>query len=261
MPDALHVAKTGLNAQQQRMAVISNNLANVNTVGFKRDRANFETLLYQNYRDAGAQTSQTSQSPTGLAIGTGVRIVSTEKLYNQGNIINTENSLDLTINGPGFFQVMMPGSQVAYTRAGNFTKNAQGQIVTSSGYPLEPAITIPTNATSITISNDGIVSVATPGTSKLDQVGQIEIATFANNSGLKPIGENFALATPSSGDPIPAAPGTNGGGMLIQGSLESSNVNVVEELVSMIETQRAYEVNSKAIAAVDGMSKYLTQNV
>ena len=185
MPDALHVAKTGLNAQQQRMSVISNNLANVNTVGFKRDRANFETLLYQNYRDAGAQTSQTSQSPTGLSIGTGVRIVSTEKLYNQGNIINTENSLDLTIDGPGFFQVMTPGSQVAYTRAGNFTKNAQGQIVTSSGYPLEPAITIPTNATSITISKDGIVSVATPGTSKLDQVGQIEIATFANNGGLK----------------------------------------------------------------------------
>ena len=261
MPDALHVAKTGLNAQQQRMSVISNNLANVNTVGFKRDRANFETLLYQNYRDAGAQTSQTSQSPTGLSIGTGVRIVSTEKLYNQGNIINTENSLDLTIDGPGFFQVMTPGSQVAYTRAGNFTKNAQGQIVTSSGYPLEPAITIPTNATSITISKDGIVSVATPGTSKLDQVGQIESATFANNGGLKPIGESFALATPSSGDPVPAAPGTNGAGKLIQGSLESSNVNVVEELVSMIETQRAYEVNSKAIAAVDGMSKYLTQNV
>ena len=261
MPDALHVAKTGLNAQQQRMSVISNNLANVNTVGFKRDRANFETLLYQNYRDAGAQTSQTSTSPTGLAIGTGVRNVSTEKLYNQGNIINTDNSLDLTVDGPGFFQVMMPGSQIGYTRAGNFTKNAQGQVVTSSGYPLEPSITIPPNATSITISKDGIVSVATPGTSKLDQVGQIEIATFANNSGLKPIGESFALATPSSGDAIPAAPGTNGSGKLIQGSLESSNVNVVEELVSMIETQRAYEVNSKAIAAVDGMSKYLTQNV
>jgi flagellar basal-body rod protein FlgG len=156
---------------------------------------------------------------------------------------------------------MMPGSQIGYTRAGNFTKNAQGQVVTSSGYPLEPSITIPPNATSITISKDGIVSVATPGTSKLDQVGQIEIATFANNSGLKPIGESFALATPSSGDAIPAAPGTNGSGKLIQGSLESSNVNVVEELVSMIETQRAYEVNSKAIAAVDGMSKYLTQNV
>jgi flagellar basal-body rod protein FlgG len=261
MPDALHVAKTGLNAQQQRMSVISNNLANVNTVGFKRDRANFETLLYQNFREAGSQTSQTSTSPTGLAIGTGVRLVSTEKLYNQGNITNTENSLDLTLDGPGFFQVLTPGGQIAYTRAGNFTRNAQGQVVTANGYPLEPAITIPENATSISISKDGIVSVGTPGSNKLDQVGQIEVATFPNVSGLKPMGESLALATPSSGDAIIAAPGTNGAGKLIQGALESSNVNVVEELVSMIETQRAYEVNSKAISAVDGMMKFLTQSV
>jgi flagellar basal-body rod protein FlgG len=261
MPDALHVAKTGLNAQQQRMSVISNNLANVNTVGFKRDRANFETLLYQNFREAGSQTSQTSTSPTGLAIGTGVRLVSTEKLYNQGNITNTENSLDLTLDGPGFFQVLTPGGQIAYTRAGNFTRNAQGQVVTANGYPLEPAITIPENATSISISKDGIVSVGTPGSNKLDQVGQIEVATFPNVSGLKPMGESLALATPSSGDAIIAAPGTNGAGKLVQGALESSNVNVVEELVSMIETQRAYEVNSKAISAVDGMMKFLTQSV
>jgi len=261
MPDALHVAKTGLNAQQQRMSVISNNLANVNTVGSKRDRANFETLLYQNFREAGSQTSQTSTSPTGLAIGTGVRLVSTEKLYNQGNITNTENSLDLTLDGPGFFQVLTPGGQIAYTRAGNFTRNAQGQVVTANGYPLEPAITIPENATSISISKDGIVSVGTPGSNKLDQVGQIEVATFPNVSGLKPMGESLALATPSSGDAIIAAPGTNGAGKLIQGALESSNVNVVEELVSMIETQRAYEVNSKAISAVDGMMKFLTQSV
>ncbi len=261
MPDALHVAKTGLNAQQQRMSVISNNLANVNTVGFKRDRANFETLLYQNFREAGSQTSQTSTSPTGLAIGTGVRLVSTEKLYNQGNIINTENSLDLTIDGPGFFQVLTPGGQIAYTRSGNLTRNAQGQVVTANGYPLEPAITIPETATSISVSKDGIVSVGTPGSNKLDQVGQIEIATFPNVSGLKPMGESLALATPSSGDAIIAAPGTNGAGKLIQGALESSNVNVVEELVSMIETQRAYEVNSKAISAVDGMMKFLTQRV
>ncbi len=261
MPDALHVAKTGLNPQQQRMSVISNNLANVNTVGFKRDRANFETLLYQNFREAGSQTSQTSTSPTGLAIGTGVRLVSTEKLYNQGNITNTENSLDLTLDGPGFFQVLTPGGQIAYTRAGNFTRNAQGQVVTANGYPLEPAITIPENATSISISKDGIVSVGTPGSNKLDQVGQIEVATFPNVSGLKPMGESLALATPSSGDAIIAAPGTNGAGKLIQGALESSNVNVVEELVSMIETQRAYEVNSKAISAVDGMMKFLTQSV
>jgi flagellar basal-body rod protein FlgG len=261
MPDALHVAKTGLNAQQQRMSVISNNLANVNTVGFKRDRANFETLLYQNFREAGSQTSQTSNSPTGLAIGTGVRLVSTEKLYNQGNIVNTENSLDLTIDGPGFFQVLTPGGQIAYTRSGNLTRNAQGQVVTANGYPLEPAITIPETATSISVSRDGIVSVGTPGSNKLDQVGQIEIATFPNVSGLKPMGESLALATPSSGDAIIAAPGTNGAGKLIQGALESSNVNVVEELVSMIETQRAYEVNSKAISAVDGMMKFLTQSI
>jgi len=261
MPDALHVAKTGLNAQQQRMTVISNNLANVNTIGFKRDRANFETLLYQNFRDSGSQTSQSTTSPTGLAIGTGVRIVSSEKLYNQGNIINTDNSLDMTVDGPGFFQVLTPGGQVAYTRAGNFTKNAQGQVVTANGYPLEPAINIPANATSISISKDGIVSVSTPGSTKLDQVGQVELATFPNTSGLKPIGESFALATPSSGDPTVGAPGSNGAGKLIQGALESSNVNVVEELVSMIETQRAYEVNSKAISAVDGMMKFLTQNI
>lgn len=261
MPDALHVAKTGLNAQQQRMSVISNNLANVNTVGFKRDRANFETLLYQNFRDPGSQTSQNSLSPTGLAIGTGVRIVSSEKIYSQGNIINTDNSLDMTIDGSGFFQVLTPSGQIAYTRAGNFTKNAQGQLVTPNGYPLEPAITIPANATSISIAKDGIVSVATAGNGAIEQVGQIEIATFPNTSGLKPTGESFALATPSSGDPAVAAPGGNGSGKIIQGALESSNVNVVEELVSMIETQRAYEVNSKAIASVDGMMKFLTQNI
>ena len=143
MASPLHVAMTGLNAQQQRMSVISNNLANVNTVGFKRDRANFETLLYQTFRDPGSQTSQNTQSPTGLSIGTGVRIVSSEKIYNQGNIINTDNSLDMTIDGKGFFQVLLPNGQIAYTRAGNFTKNQQGQIVTANGYPVEPAITIP----------------------------------------------------------------------------------------------------------------------
>jgi flagellar basal-body rod protein FlgG len=261
MPDALHVAKTGLNAQQQRMSVISNNLANVNTVGFKKDRANFETLLYQNFRDPGSQTSQNSLSPTGLAIGTGVRIVSSEKIYTQGNIINTDNSLDMTIDGPGFFQVLTPGGQIAYTRAGNFSKNAEGQIVTANGYPLEPAINIPANATSISISKDGIVSASIPGSTRLDQVGQIEIATFPNTAGLKPLGESLAQATPSSGDPAVQAPGANGAGRIIQGSLESSNVNVVEELVSMIETQRAYEVNSKAISSVDGMMKFLTQSI
>ncbi len=261
MADALHVAKTGLNAQQTRMSVISNNLANVNTVGFKRDRANFETLLYQNTREVGAQTSQNTTLPTGLAVGTGVRVVSSEKLYTQGNIINTDNSLDLTVDGPGFFQVLMPNGQIGYTRAGNFSRNAQGQVVSANGYPLEPAITVPPNATSITVANDGIVSVAIPGQTALQQVGTVELASFANPAGLKPMGESFALATPASGDPTVGAPGQNGIGKLIQGALESSNVNVVEELVNMIETQRAYEVNSKAISSVDGMMRFLTQNV
>lgn len=261
MASPLHVAMTGLNAQQQRMSVISNNLANVNTVGFKRDRANFETLLYQTFRDPGSQTSQNTQSPTGLSIGTGVRIVSSEKIYNQGNIINTDNSLDMTIEGKGFFQVLMPNGQIAYTRAGNFTKNQQGQIVTANGYPVEPAITIPENATSISISKDGIISVTTAGTTAVEQVGQLQIANFPNTSGLRPTGESLLLATPSSGDPIVANPATDGSGRIVQGALESSNVNVVEELVQMIETQRAYEVNSKAISAVDQMMKNLTQSM
>ena len=196
MPDALNVAKTGLNAQQERMSVISNNLANVNTVGFKRDRANFETLLYQDLRASGAQTSQNTQLPTGLAIGTGVRIVSSEKLYSQGNIINTDNSLDMTIDGSGFFQVLMPDGQMGYTRAGNFSKNSTGLLVSSNGYPVEPAITIPPNASSISISRDGIVSVGVPGQAAPAVVGTLQIASFPNDGGLKPVGENMEL--PSS---------------------------------------------------------------
>ena len=261
MPDALNVAMTGLNAQQQRMSVISNNLANVNTVGFKRDRANFETLLYQDLRASGAQTSQNTQLPTGLAIGTGVRIVSSEKLYSQGNIINTDNSLDMTIDGDGFFQVLMPDGQMGYTRAGNFSKNSTGLLVSSNGYPVEPAITIPPNASSISISRDGIVSVGVPGQAAPAVVGTLQIASFPNNGGLKPVGENLAMATGASGAAVVGNPGAAGLGKILQGSLESSNVNVVEELVNMIETQRAYEVNSKAINAVDGMQKFLTQNI
>ena len=223
MTDALHIAKTGLNAQQTRMSVISNNLANVNTVGFKRDRASFESLLYQTEREVGSQTSQNTQSPTGLAIGTGVRIAASEKLYNQGNIISTDNSLDMTVEGGGFFQSLMPNGQTAYTV--------------------------------------GIVSVAIPGQTKLTQVGQIETATFPNNSGLKQLGGTLALETSSSGAPNVGAPGSASHGTILQGALEASNVNVVEELVSMIETQRAYEVNSKAISSIDGMLKFLTQNV
>ena len=258
---SLYTSASGMQAQQMNIDVISNNLANVNTVGFKRDRANFETLLYQDLREVGSQTSQNTQLPTGLAIGTGVRIVSSEKLYSQGSIINTDNSLDMTINGQGFFQVMMPNGQIAYTRAGNFTKSSTGQIVSANGYPLEPAITIPENASSVSISRDGIVSVSIPGQTAPQQVGTIELAAFPNNGGLKPMGENMMAATGASGAPIVGVPGANGNGTLMQGALEASNVNVVEELVNMIETQRAYEVNSKAINAVDSMQKFLTQNV
>ena len=199
--------------------------------------------------------------PTGLAIGTGVRIVSSEKLYSQGNIINTDNSLDMTIEGDGFFQVLMPDGQMGYTRAGNFSKNSTGLLVSSNGYPVEPAITIPPNASSISISRDGIVSVGVPGQAAPAVVGTLQIASFANNGGLKPVGENLAMATGASGAAVVGNPGAAGLGKILQGSLESSNVNVVEELVNMIETQRAYEVNSKAINAVDSMQKFLTQNI
>lgn len=190
-----------------------------------------------------------------------MRIAASEKLYNQGNIISTDNSLDMTVEGGGFFQILMPNGQTAYTRSGNFTKDATGKVVNSSGYPLEPAITIPPEASSITVSSDGIVSVAIPGQTKLTQVGQIETATFPNNSGLKQLGGTLALETSSSGAPNVGAPGSASHGTILQGALEASNVNVVEELVSMIETQRAYEVNSKAISSIDGMLKFLTQNV
>jgi flagellar basal-body rod protein FlgG len=260
MDASMWVAKTGLDAQQTRMNVISNNLANVNTTGFKRDRAVFEDMLYQNVKQAGGQTDANSQAPTGMMLGTGVRIVATEKLHNQGNMITTQNSLDLAIAGDGYFQIAKGDGSLAYTRDGGFKISATGQMVTSSGALLQPAITIPNTASSVTIGRDGTVSIelAAGGSQVL---GQIQIARFVNPSGLQSLGQNLMKDTPASGAPQVLAPGVGGAGSLMQGSLEASNVNVVEEMVNMIETQRAYEINSKAITAVDGMLRFLNNNM
>jgi flagellar basal-body rod protein FlgG len=258
---ALWVAKSGLDAQQTRMAVISNNLANVNTTGFKKSRAIFEDLVYQNIRQVGAQSSQNTQLPSGLQLGTGVRTVATEKLHTQGNIQQTENSLDVAVNGRGFLQILMPNGDVNYTRDGSLKLDSTGQLVTSSGLPLEPAITIPNDALSVTIGRDGTVSVLQPGNSTPAQVGQIQTADFVNATGLEPIGENLYRESVSSGAPVLGTPGEQEYGPLLQGSLETSNVNVVEELVNMIETQRAYEMNSKAISTTDQMLSFVTQQL
>ena len=261
MNPALWIAKTGLDAQQTRMAVISNNLANVNTTGFKRSRAVFEDLIYQNVRQVGAQSSQDTQLPSGLMLGTGVRTVATEKLFTQGNIVQTGNPLDLAIQGRGFFQVLLPDGTLAYTRDGSFQANAQGQLVTAAGYAVQPAITIPENAITITIGSDGVVSALTPGSTAPTQLGNIQMADFINPAGLQARGENLFLESAASGSPQTGTPGQNGLGTLVQGSVESSNVNVVQELVDMIETQRAYEMNSKAIATTDQMLAYVNNNL
>ncbi|MCE2869818.1 MAG: flagellar basal-body rod protein FlgG [Oxalobacteraceae bacterium] len=261
MDASMWVAKTGLDAQQTRLNVISNNLANVNTTGFKRDRAMFEDLLYQNIRQAGGQTSLTTQAPTGLMQGTGTRIIATEKIHAQGNMINTQNALDIAINGEGFFQITQADGTTAYTRDGSFKLSSTGQLVTSTGQPLAPAIVIPANASSITIGEDGIVSVELFAGGGAQQLGQIQTARFINPPGLTPLGGNLYKETVASGAPQLLNPGTQAAGTLRQGMLESSNVNVVEEMVNMIETQRAYEINSKAISAADGMLKFLNNNL
>ena len=260
MDASMWVAKTGLDAQQTRMNVISNNLANVNTTGFKRDRAVFEDLLYQNVRQAGGQTDATSQAPTGLMLGTGVRVVATEKMHAQGNMVNSQNPLDVAIAGDGFFQIAQADGTIAYSRDGNFKLSSSGQLVTSNGALLQPAITVPTTASSITIGRDGTVSIELAAGGQ-QVLGQLQIARFVNPSGLQSIGQNLMKETPASGTPQVLKPGQTGAGTLMQGTLEASNVNVVEEMVNMIETQRAYEINSKAISAVDGMLKYINQNM
>ena len=256
---SLWISKTGLDAQQMQMDVISNNLANVSTNGFKRSRAVFEDLLYQTLRQPGAQSSQQTQLPSGLQLGTGVRPVATEKIHTQGNLMQTGNALDIAINGKGFFQILMPDGTTAYTRDGSFQLDNQGQMVTASGYPLQPAITIPSDALTITVGRDGTVSVTQPTSVNPTQIGSIQLANFINPAGLQSLGENLYQETAASGSPAANVPGTNGLGVLNQAYVETSNVNVVEELVSMIQTQRAYEINSKSIQTSDQMLQRVTQ--
>ncbi|MGE4348896.1 MAG: flagellar basal-body rod protein FlgG [Candidatus Berkiella sp.] len=261
MHPALWISVTGLEAQNTDIRVISNNLANVSTTGYKKSRAVFEDLLYQNVRQPGGQSTENTELPSGLMLGTGVKTLATQKIFTQGSVINTQNQLDLAINGKGFFQITRPDGTIAYTRDGSFQLNSQGQIVTGNGYLLDPNITVPDDTVSITIGTDGIVSVLTQGNTTPQQIGNIEIADFINPAGLQPIGENQYTETAASGTPTTGTPGLTGLGSVAQGSLESSNVNVVEELVRLIQTQRAYEMNAKSVETVDGMLRYLSQNL
>lgn len=256
---SLWTAKTGLESQQVQLDVIANNLANVSTNGFKRGRAVFEDLLYQTLRQPGAQSSQQTQIPTGLQLGTGVRPVSTARIFTQGNLQKTDGTLDIAVQGNGFFQVLLPDGTTAYTRDGAFQKDNQGQIVTSDGYPLQPNITIPADALSVTVGTDGTVSITQAGNAATTQIGSIQLATFINPGGLLSIGQNLFQETAASGTPTPNTPGTNGAGAVNQGYVETSNVNVAEELVTMIQTQRAYELNSKVVSTSDAMLGRLTQ--
>lgn len=261
MDTALWAAKTGLEAQHMRLAVISNNIANINTTGFKRSRVAFEDMLYQNVRQSGAQSSEQTALPSGLYLGTGVRAVATEKLYTQGSLEQTGKPLDVAVTGRGFFQILLPDGSLAYTRDGSFQVNKDGELVDASGYKLQPGITIPGDTLSVTIGRDGVVSVTQPGSTAPVQVGSLQLFDFVNPTGLEPRGENLLVETAASGTPTSGTPGNNGLGILVQSSLETSNVNVVEELVGMIETQRAYEISSKAVSTSDEMLRYLTNNV
>ncbi|WP_422017106.1 flagellar basal-body rod protein FlgG [Roseateles sp.] len=259
MMRSLWIAKTGMEAQQTQLDNISNNLANVATNGYKRSHAVFEDLIYQTMRQSGANSTEQTVLPTGLQVGLGVRPVATARIYTQGNLQQTSNNLDVAIKGDGFFQIQMPDGTTAYTRDGSFQLNANGQMVTSNGYTVLPGITIPPNAQSLTIGNDGTVSVTLPGQAATQTVGQIQLANFVNAAGLDPKGQNLFTETASSGTPNTGAPANNGMGALAQGFVETSNVNVVEELVQMIQTQRAYELNSKAVQTSDQMLQKLAQ--
>jgi len=261
MHPALYISKTGLSAQDTALTTISNNLANVSTVGFKKDSAVFQDLMYQVKREPGGLNSQDSQLPSGLQLGTGVRIEGTTKQFTQGSMEVTEQALDLAVNGRGFFQVLLPDGTTSYTRDGQFQVNSDGEMVTASGNRLEPSITIPENSSNVTIGEDGIVSITISGQTTPQQVGQINTVDFINPQGLKAIGNNLFRETEASGNPQTGTPGLSGFGELKQGMLELSNVEVVEELVSMITTQRAYEMNSKVVSTADQMLQYITQNL
>ncbi len=259
MMRALWISKTGMEAQQTQLDVVSHNLANVATSGYKKSHAVFEDLMYQTLRQTGASAGEQAQLPTGLQVGLGVRTVATARQFTQGNLQQTGNHLDVAIKGNGFFQVQMSDGTTGYTRDGSFQLSATGQLVTNNGLTVQPGLTIPANAQSVTIAADGTVSVALPGQAAPQTVGQLAIASFVNPAGLEPRGQNLFSETSASGTPNAAAPGSDGLGNLAQGFLETSNVNVVEELVTMIQTQRAYELNSKAISTSDQMLQRLAQ--
>ena len=256
---SLWIARTGLDAQQTNLDVIANNLANVSTNGFKRARAVFEDLFYQTLRQPGAQSSQATQIPVGLQLGSGARPVSTARINTQGAVQQTSNDFDVAIDGAGFLEVLLPDGTAGYTRDGSLQLDNQGQLVTSSGYPVQPAITIPADMTSVTIGQDGVVSVTVAGSNAVTQIGTLNVTTFINVGGLLSVGENLYLETAASGAPTPNAPGQNGAGVLLHKYVETSNVNVAEELVSMIQAQRAFELNSKVITTSDQMLGRLTQ--
>lgn len=262
MNPALWISKTGLDAQTKEIAVISNNLANASTVGYKKSRAVFEDLLYQTINQPGGKSAQDTEMPSGLMLGAGTKVVATQKIHTQGDMLNTDNSLDLMIQGEGFFEILMPDGTSGYSRNGQFTMDEEGNIVTpGAGYLLQPQVTIPVDALSITVSQDGEVSVTLQGQAEPSVVGQINTVNFINPTGLEPIGQNLFVETAVSGDPQQGVPGLEGYGLLVQGALETSNVNTTEELVNLIESQRVYEMNSKVISAVDEMLSYINQQL
>ncbi len=257
---ALWTAATGMESQQLNMDVIANNLANVNTAGFKKSRADFQELLYQSTKAPGSPTSSETESPTGIQVGLGTRPAAVQKVFTVGDFQQTSNELDLGIEGPGLFQVQLPNGESAYTRSGAFKKDGTGRVVTSDGYPLAPEIIIPENATKISIGEDGTVSVHLDGSTSSTQVGTIELANFSNPAGLFSMGRNLYSETPASGAPVTGVPGESGLGVISQGFLEGSNVSIMEEMVNMIAGQRAYEINSKAIKTADEMVQ-MTNNL
>jgi len=257
--NSLWIAKTGMTAQQTQLDVISHNLSNVSTTGYKRNNAVFQDLIYQNLRQVGAQTTEENQLPTGLHLGLGVNVVATSRNFTQGSLQQSGNSLDVAIDGNGFFEVQLPDGTTGYTRDGSFKLDSQGRVVTSAGLPIAPGVTVPADAKSISISESGLVSVTVAGNPTPQQVGQLAMSSFVNSAGLEPVGQNLYRESAASGAPQQAEPGTNGLGIIKQGFLENSNVNVVEELVNMIQTQRAYEMNSKAIQTSDQMLAKLSQ--
>ena len=259
MMNSLWIAKTGMTAQQTQLDVISHNLANVSTTGFKRNNAVFEDLIYQNLRQVGSQTTEENQLPTGLHLGLGVNVVATSRNFTQGSLQQSGNSLDVAITGNGFFEIQLPDGTIGYTRDGSFKLDAQGRLVTSGGLPVANGITVPQGATSISISESGVVSATLAGNPQPQQLGQLAMSSFINAAGLQPVGQNMYKESAASGAPQQGQPGTNGLGVMRQGFLETSNVNVVEELVTMIQTQRAYEMNSKAIQTSDQMLAKLSQ--